>query len=160
MWSVISSASNLNGSLLPRSIEKRTMKLKLENQIEWQCTCADTRLSTTYTRLPMECHFFSLKSELSSLGLFCHVPLKWDLWKWDWRFRLNHTPIAIGCIKHFLFFVISLHFCDLSSFLWSLFTATLDSFYLSFLSWHLCPLFISLSSHHMRWIRLVRLIKL
>jgi len=33
----------------------------------------------------------------SSLGLFCHVPLKRDQWDWDWRWGLNDTPNAPGC---------------------------------------------------------------
>ena len=33
----------------------------------------------------------------SSLGLFCHVPLKRDQGDWDWRLRFNDTPNAIGC---------------------------------------------------------------
>ena len=33
----------------------------------------------------------------SSLGLFCHVPLKRDQRDWEWRLRLNDTPNAIGC---------------------------------------------------------------
>jgi len=33
----------------------------------------------------------------SSLGLFCHVPLKRDQGDWDRRLGLNATPNAIGC---------------------------------------------------------------
>jgi len=32
----------------------------------------------------------------SSLGLFCHVPLKRNQQDWDWRLRFNDTPSAIG----------------------------------------------------------------
>jgi len=38
-----------------------------------------------------------LNRESSSLGLFCHVPLKRDQGDWDWRLRWNVTPNAIGC---------------------------------------------------------------
>jgi len=33
----------------------------------------------------------------SSLGLFCHVPLKRDQLDWDYRMRLNDTTNTIGC---------------------------------------------------------------
>jgi len=33
----------------------------------------------------------------SSLGLFCHLPLKRGPGDWDWRMRMNDTPNAIGC---------------------------------------------------------------
>jgi len=36
----------------------------------------------------------------SSLGLFCHVPLKRDRGDYDWRLRLNNTPNAIDCTIH------------------------------------------------------------
>ena len=36
----------------------------------------------------------------SSLGLYCHVLLKRDLWDWDWRLRLNDTPNAIVCVSY------------------------------------------------------------
>ena len=39
--------------------------------------------------------FSNLNQCSSSIGLFCHVLLRRDLWDWDWRLRLNCTPNAI-----------------------------------------------------------------
>jgi len=43
--------------------------------------------------------FSNLNRLSSSLGLFCHVPLKKDQWDWDWTLRSNDTPNAIGCTR-------------------------------------------------------------
>jgi len=41
--------------------------------------------------------FSNLNRRSSSLGLFCHVPLKRDRRDWDWRLSLNDAANAIGC---------------------------------------------------------------
>ena len=51
----------------------------------------------------LECHFFNLESQSiiyvsrNVSRSFGHVPVKRDQGDWDWRFRLNDTPNAIGC---------------------------------------------------------------
>ena len=42
--------------------------------------------------------FSNLNRRSSSLGLFCHVPLKRDQGDWGQRLWLRDTPNAIGCI--------------------------------------------------------------
>jgi len=43
--------------------------------------------------------FSNLNRRSSSLGLFYNVPVERDQGDWDWRWRLNDTPNAIGCIS-------------------------------------------------------------
>jgi len=69
-------------SLLPRSVEKRPIRVRLRNEIEWHTKC---------NRLYYGLH------NVCSLCLFCHVPLKRDQLDWDCRMRSNDTPNAIGC---------------------------------------------------------------
>ena len=51
-----------------------------------------------YSRVHFECYFFNLKlnRDSSALGLFCHVQLKRDRGNWEWRWKLNDVPNAIG----------------------------------------------------------------
>jgi len=49
----------------------------------------------------------------SSLGLFCHIPLKIDQWNWDWRLRWDDTLNALGCTYTIVYLHIStyIHHC-------------------------------------------------
>jgi len=82
----------------------------------------DQKLKASYTSLPpytayCTCNAISSVSNLnwwsSSLGLFCHVPLKRDPWDWDWRLRLNDSPNAIGCMRKetYTYMKRDLHIC-------------------------------------------------
>jgi len=60
-----------------------------------------------YILLATACCIWSVISSISnlnqwssSLGVFCHVPLKRDQRDWDWRSDLNDTPSAIDCTLH------------------------------------------------------------
>ena len=60
-------------------------------------SCQETFDSTAYCNWSVISSISNLNRWSSSLGLFCHVPVKRDQWDWDYRLRLNDTPNAIGC---------------------------------------------------------------
>jgi len=55
-------------------------------------------LCTAYCIWSVISSFSNLNRRSSSLGLFCHVPLKRDQGDWHQRLWLKDTPNAIGCI--------------------------------------------------------------
>jgi len=55
-------------------------------------------INTAYCIWSVISSFSNFNRESSSLGLFCHVPLKRDQRDSEWRLRLNDTPRVIGCI--------------------------------------------------------------
>ena len=57
-----------------------------------------TILCTAYCIWSVISSMSNVNRDSSSLGLFCHGPLKRDQGDWDWTLKLNHTPNAIGCI--------------------------------------------------------------
>jgi len=59
---------------------------------------------TFFSQQPIACASMAGMSLSGSLRLFCHVPLKRDLFLWDSRMRLSDTPHAIiGCDMHTTF---------------------------------------------------------
>ena len=85
----------------------------------------------------------------SSLGLFCHVPLKRDQRHWDWRLRLNDTANAIGCPM--LSIYISICIDSYSIYRWLVYATGCPMLFIhmslyTYLSIHI-SLYISLSIH-------------
>ena len=56
--------------------------------------------STAYCMWSVISSFSNLNRRSSSLGLFCHVPLKRDQGDWQQRLWLKDTPNAIGCTSN------------------------------------------------------------
>jgi len=64
-----------------------------------QCKCkrVNIQLIAAYCIWGVISSISNLNRCSSSIRLFCHVSFKRDQGDWDWRWRLNDTPSAIGC---------------------------------------------------------------
>jgi len=74
-----------------RTTWEDTYQTTLSHEHEWKDM-------TAYCICSVISSFSNLKRSSSSLGLFCHVPLKRDLCDWAWRLSSNvpQMPIALG----------------------------------------------------------------
>jgi len=99
---VISSISNLNRDSSSLGLFCDVPLTGDQGDWDWRLKLNDTPNAmgcTAWCISSVLSSFSNLNRSSSSLGLFCHVPLKRNQWDWDWRLRLNNTLqcVAVCC---------------------------------------------------------------